>query len=311
MLLEEWPELVKELAALDQVPVPDDVQPTAAPTSYPMPDGSTIHGDAVVRFQDGEGKARFFAQVEVQGEYNLGKLATIRAYHGGEVRRSMCGGHMWVLSPRAAETRRFRENDALYREEFAYRASYLSGADLAPLAGPGRSLAARALAAAVTDLERDGVPSGARDLLLELQHDKKDQVADLMFKAMIEKCADISDLEVGMTDAAMDRLLTLPTFRDFITRREAEVAAKAAARAKAEAEAEAAKAKAEAEAEAARAKAEVLRDALLTYFASRGDNPSSEALAALEACVSQVTLQSWFNRACRGETSVQILEKED
>lgn len=293
-LVEEYPDLARELAGVGEVPVPEHGRPVAVPTSYPMPDGSTVQGDAVVQFRGQDGRARFFAQVEMQNEYSPGKLATLRAYHGGEVRRSRCGGHMFVLSPKAAETRRFWENDALFREEFAFRASYLSGADLAPLSAPGRSLPARALAAAMTDMEKDGVPAGARDLLLELQGDGKDRVADLVFKAMIEKCADISDLEVGMTDAAMDRLLTLPTFRARITRREAEVAAKAEAEGEARGE--------------ARARVEGLMDALLTYFAAKDDTPSTAGFAALRACDDPAILRSWLQRAYNGATSAQILE---
>lgn len=148
---------------------------------------------------------------------------------------------MFVLSPKAAETRRFWENDALFRDEFAFRASYLSGTDLAPLAAPGRS-----------------------------------------------------DLEVGMTDAAMDRLLTLPTFRAYITRRETEVAAKAEAEGEARGE--------------ARALMEGFMDALLTYFAAKGDTPSAAGFAALRACGDPAIMRSWLQRAYSGATSAQILE---
>jgi hypothetical protein len=223
------------------------------------------------------------AQVEMQRGYSLGKLTTLRAYHGGEVRRSRCGGHMFVLSPKASETLKFLENEALYHEKFQYRASYLSGVDLAPLAAPGRSLQARALAAAMTDMEKDGVPPGARDLVLELHGHGKDLVADLFVKALIEECADISPLEVGMTDVAMDRLLTLPSFRDLVARREAEAAAKA--------------------------EGEGLKRALLTYFGMEGDTPSADALATLRACSDPAILENWLQRAYRGETSAQILGK--
>lgn len=278
-LVEEYPELVRELADLTGVIVPAQGRPVAAPTSYPMPDGSTIQGDATVHFPDQSGKPRFFAQVEMQNKYSLGKLATLRGYHGGEVRRSQCGGHTWVLSPKGSEARSFIENEALHREEYAFRASYVSGSDLAPFAAPHCPLSSRALAAVMTDLESDGVPCGARSLLLELQEDGKEHVADLIAKAMIEKCADLSDLEADMTDAAMDRLMTLPSFREFVSRR------------------------------AATAQTSELRDALETYFASRGDTPSDDGFAVLEACDSPKTLRNWLHRAYNGETSSQILKK--
>lgn len=288
-LVQEYPDLTLELAELSGFDVSEYGQPVAVPASYPMPDGSTIEGDATVQFQGENGKARFFAQVEMQRKYGLGKLATLRAYYGGEVRRSQCGGHMYVLSPQEAETRKFRENDALYREELAYRASYLSGADLAPFAAPDRSLQARALAAAMTDMAREGVPPGARDLLLELHDHGKDLVADLFVKAMMEECADISELEVGMTDAAMDRLLTLPSFRDFVARREAETAAKTEAQTEVKTE------------------IRVLKNSLKTYFAAKDDILSASALAVLRQCSDPDTLENWLERAYRGETSDQIL----
>jgi hypothetical protein len=115
-LVEEYPDLAQELAELGEVAVPDHVRPVAAPTNYAMPDGSTVQGDAVVQFHGEDGKARFFAQVEMQRGYSLGKLTTLRAYHGGEVRRSRCGGHMFVLSPKASETQVPGERGPLPRD---------------------------------------------------------------------------------------------------------------------------------------------------------------------------------------------------
>lgn len=154
----------------------------------------------------------------------------------------------------------------------------------------------------MTDMENDGMPRGARALLLELQGDGKDRVADLILTAMIEKCADISDLEVGMHDAAMNRLMTLPSFREAMERGIAERLA--------EREAKAAERLAEREALVeAKTRVADLRDVLLTYFTSRGDTPSDDELATLDACGNPTILRSWLQRAYNGETAAQILKK--
>jgi hypothetical protein len=40
-----------------------------------------------------------------------------------------------------------------------------------------------------------------------------------------------------------------------------------------------------------------------------GDTPSADALATLRACSDPAILENWLQRAYRGETSAQILEK--
>lgn len=103
--------------------------------------------------------------------------------------------------------------------------------------------------------------------------------------------ADFSDLEVGMTDAAMERLMALPTFRDFMERRMAEREALVEARVE------------------AKTRVADLRDALLTYFTSTGDTPSDDELATLDTCGNPTVLRSWLQRAYKGETAAQILKK--
>lgn len=83
---------------------------------------------------------------------------------------------------------------------------------------------------------------------------------------------------------AAERLMTLPTFREFIEKREAETAAKTAARTAVKSAA----------------------DSLVEYFMEKGETPSTEALARIRACVDPVVLKVWTRRAWRGETSAQI-----
>lgn len=87
---------------------------------------------------------------------------------------------------------------------------------------------------------------------------------------------------------AAERLMTLPTFREFIEKREAETAAKTAART------------------AAETAVKTAADSLVEYFMEKGETPSTEALARIRACADPVVLKVWTRRAWRGETSAQI-----
>lgn len=71
--------------------------------------------DATVHLLRDEEKCHFL-QVEMQRDYSWSKLATLRAYHGSEVRNAGCGGHMLVLSPRAAVTDSFLRGRDLRRD---------------------------------------------------------------------------------------------------------------------------------------------------------------------------------------------------
>jgi hypothetical protein len=80
-----------------------------------------------------------------------------------------------------------------------------------------------------------------------------------------------------MFDAA-ERLMTLPTFRDLVARREAETAAKTVA------------------------------DDLVDYFMEKRDTPSPDALGRIRGCTDPGVLKGWLRRAWRGETSAQIFD---
>lgn len=285
MVIEEFPEVTAEFARLAGFEVPEYDEITAGPATYPMPDGSTVHGDTAVQFRKG-GTPVFFAQTEMQRRYTFDKLATLRTYHGAEVRRSRCAGVIFTISPEESEARKFQENDALYREELAFRAAYQSGTDLAPLADPGRPLSERVAAVAAADLRKHGVPSGTVSLMLQLRDIGKERVADQLSRSILEECSDISQLEEEVTDAAMDRLMTLPSFRDYIVKRNAESAAKAEVQ----------------------SKLKTLADVLVDYFSAQGDTPSAVALKAIRACDDPAILNSWLHRAYNGETSAQIFE---
>ena len=216
--------------------------------------------DATVHLLRDEEKCHFF-QVEMQQNYSWSKLATLRAYHGSEVRNAECGGHVFVLSPRAAVTDSFLRAEKEAGARLAFSASYLTGRDLAPLAVAGRSFEERALAAAVTDLSK-GITDQAVPVLLEMrEHD--DTVADLFLTAILEECPDEGELEEKLSDLAMQRLQGLPSFQRWAARTterikaevEAEVRAKFEARA-AEERARAAEAAVEERARAAQAAVE-------------------------------------------------------
>jgi hypothetical protein len=309
-LINRHPDLVRELAVLTKVKIPRHDQVVTGPNSHQVRDGSPIATDGTIRFMR-DGKVVFFAQVEMQREYNLDKLATLRAYHGSEVRNTKSGGYMFVLTPAVAEVLKFRTNDKQYREDFRYRSSHLSGEDLGRLAAMNQPYENRALAFALTDFS-GGVPSNAASMLAEMA-DHDTTIANLCFRTILEECPDVTTMEQTMEPEILAKLRQLSFWRDF----EAEVHAKAqaaqaeAAAAQAEAAAAAqaeaaAAARAEAAAEITRAEAQGIARSLREYFALRGDTPSEYALGRIRSCPEPDILENWLTRAFAGEKSTAI-----
>lgn len=293
-LVDEFPQLAYPVTQIAGITLPEHDQVVPDSNTHQDPAGPPIETDATLRLLRG-GKPQQFLHVEMQRRYNFDKLATLHAYHGSEVRKAGCGGHVLVLSPQEAEAAKFRAADAAHHEELAYRGTYMSGADLAPLAGPGRPLPERALAAAMSDLRGKPVPPGARALLVELSELSK-LAADLYMKTILEECDGLAGLEAGMSDTARERLLTLPTFREWHEETERHALQRGLNRGL---EQGIQQGKEEGELEA-------LRTALTSYFASRSDTPSEPAITQIGACANPVTLRSWLTRAYNGETSAHI-----
>jgi hypothetical protein len=164
--IEECPEVAVLLAEIAGVKLPDHDQVRSAPNKHRVRGRRAIETDNTVRLLH-QGTTRFFAQVETQRKFSPEKLATLRAYHGSEVRNTGCGGHVFVLSPRTSDTRRFRQEEERLREELAFQVSYMAGEDLEPLAAARRPLHARLTAVALADLAQ-GRTDRAVSLLLEL-----------------------------------------------------------------------------------------------------------------------------------------------
>jgi hypothetical protein len=332
-LINRHPDLIRELAVLTKVKIPRHDQIVTGPNSHQVRGGSPIATDGTIRFMR-DGKVVFFAQVEMQREYNLDKLATLRAYHGSEVRNTKSGGYMFVLTPAVAEVLKFRANDKQYREEFRYRSSHLSGEDLRRLAAMNQPYENRALAFALTDFS-GGVPSNAASMLAEMA-DHDTTIANLCFQTMLEECPDVTTMERTMDPEILAKLRQLSFWRDFEAEVHAKVAAEQAeaeaARVAAEAEAEAARVAAEAEAEAARVAAEAearaaaaaeitraeaqgkaqgIARSLREYFALHGDTPSEYAFGRIRSCSEPEILGSWLTRAFAGEKSTAIFPEPE
>jgi hypothetical protein len=282
VIVDRYPELVRSLAEIARVRLPGYDQVVSASNRHQVRDGHPIETDTTVRLLSG-GEPRHFVQVEMQQEYSFGKLCTLRAYHGSEIRNVGCGGHVFVLSPRAGETAKFRKGDAASSSALAYQAAYLSGRDLAPLSRPGAAFAERALAAAMSDLRTSGVPPGAVRMLMEMRNESE-LIADLFMRAMLEECADVDKLGEDVDDAVIDRLSTVPAFRDWVDRKAVDIRA----------------------ASKAEGVHEHALHALLTYFAVKRDTPTSDAIATMRACTDPAILDSWLQRAYQGETSTEI-----
>ncbi len=249
---------------------------------------------------------------------------------------------MFVLSPRAAVTESFLRAEKEAGTRLAFSASYLTGRDLAPLAAAERPFEERALAAAVTDLSR-GITDQTVLVLLEMrEHD--DTVADLFLTAILEECPDEGELEAKLSDLAMQRLQSLPSFQRWAARTSERIRAEVTAEVKAEVEAERAKVEAKVEAEKAKIEAKVEAEvearvraamevaaeertrvaqeaavsqarevvhSLQSYFSAKGDAPSLGALETMNACTSMTTARYWLNRAYAGETCAEIFADGD
>jgi len=294
------PESVVALAEAVGVRLPehDDVAP--APDSHQMQDGNVIYTDATVRLLR-EGRAVFFATVEMQRKYAEEKYATLHAYHGSGVRNAGAGGHLFVLSERAAVTERFRVEDSTRRAELAFAASFHSGQDLGPLEDRKLPLGARVLPAALADFSAD-VPR-TREMLDELT-DSDLTLANLYVRAIVEEVPKAMLGEVLQQDM-FDKLRELESFREY----EAKVRAEHEATIKAEADARVAKADArvvETEARMAETEAATTADNLAEFLILRGDAPTEHALNTMSACRNARLLAAWLKRAYLGETSAQL-----
>lgn len=291
MLVNLYPRLAVRLAEVTGEECPPYERLAAGPNTHQVRrDGKRgqVASDATVHLMRGEEKCHFF-QVEMQRDYKWSKLATLRAYHGSEVRNAGCGGHVFVLSPRASVTGRFRRAEDEARARLAFSVSYLTGQDLEPLAVAGGPFEERALAAAMTDFS-GGLTAGTVPMLLEMQ-EQNETMADLFFRAILEECPDESELEEELSDLAMRRLESLPSFQRW--------AAGKIERMRQDIERDA-------ERKIAAAQAKTAIQSLLDYFTVKGDAPTSGALEAMNACTNPTAAQSWLKRAFAGETSAQI-----
>jgi hypothetical protein len=131
-IVHEYPDAAVAVADALGVLLPehDDVQ--AMPDSHYAEDGNTIYGDATVRLLR-NGKPVFFLAVEMQRRHEKGKYATMVAYHGSGVRRANAGGRVLVLSDNAAESAKFRREDAERRAELAFAAAFGSRSEVEPI----------------------------------------------------------------------------------------------------------------------------------------------------------------------------------
>lgn len=328
VLINKFPRLAVRLAEVAGESCPAYDRVAAGPNTHQVRKAGKrgqVVSDATVHLLRDEEKCHFY-QVEMQRDYSWSKLATLRAYHGSEVRNAECGGHVFVLSPRAAVAGSFLRAEKEAGARLAFSASYLTGRDLLPLTRAERPFEERALAAAVTDFSR-GITDQVIPMLLEMrEHD--DTVADLFLTAILEECPDEGELEEKMSDLAMQRLQGLPSFQRWAARTTERITAEIEAKVRAEAEAQAearvraaieaaAEERARAAEEAARERARAAEEAavsrarevvhdLQAYFTAKGDVPSLGALETMNACTSLTTARYWLNRAYAGEACAQI-----
>lgn len=269
-----FPLLGEMVVSAAGISVPPHDQFGPGPVIHEAKDGAPIENDATVYLTRG-GERNFFVQIEVQKKYDPGKLATLRAYHASEVRNSRCGGAVIVLSPRESVAARFRKEEELHREEFAYRSAFLSGEDLAEMAALGRSFPERAMVMALTDFSA-GIPDGFWDMFEEMSA-VDDLLGRLFLEAMLEE-RPVGDkrLEEDLSPEALERLNAIPAFRE------------------------------RCDAARAEGRLEIMRESLLQYFRARQDDLASHARAAIENCTDLGILQRWRDRAYSGETSRQI-----
>lgn len=282
------PESVVALAEAVGVALPEHDDVASAPDSHQMQDGNVIYTDATVRLLR-EGRAVFFATVEMQRRYAEEKYATLHAYHGSGVRNAGAGGHLFVLSERAAVTEKFRAEDSARRAELAFAASFHSGQDLAPLENQNLPLGARLLPAALADFRSD--PPRTQAMLDELEHSDL-TLADLYMRAIVEEVPYTMLGEILQPDMR-DKLRTLEWFREYEAEIEAKARAEAEARAKAETE------------------AATTANNLMEFLILRGDVPTGHALNTISACRNAPLLAAWLKRAYLGETSAQLFPEPE
>jgi hypothetical protein len=300
-LITSYPWLVRAVAGIAGTVFPEHDRLELGPTAHRLPEGRTVHGDAAVRMVRG-GRPAHFAQVEVQKEYGWDKLVTLRAYHASEVRRSGCGGQVFVLSPRPEVSEKFAENEKRAAEELAFRASYLSSADLTPLAGEDRRLPERALAAAAADFGK-GLPGGALALVSELRQESE-FLADLLFTAIMEECPDDREVEQAMTPEVLARLEGIPSFRAWQEKARATGHDQGIQEGRQEGRQEGIQqGRRQGKADGMlQGKAQTL----IQFFTTRGDAVPAHAVTDILTCPDTGTLDGWVERAFGGETAQQI-----
>lgn len=291
VLVNLYPQLAVRLAEVTGEECPPYERVAAGPNTHQVRKNGKrgqVVSDGTVHLLRDEEKCHFF-QVEMQRDYKWSKLATLRAYHGSEVRNAGCGGHVFVLSPKGSVTDSFRKAEEEARVRLAFSVSYLTGQDLQPLAVTDRPFEERALAASITDFT-GGIAAGTVPMLLEMQeHDET--VADLFFRAILEECPDESELEEALSDLAMQRLESLPSFQRW-------AAGKIERMRQEEAERR--------QWEIAVTQTKTVIESLLDYFTTKGDVPTPGALETMNACTNPTAARSWLKRAYAGETSAQI-----
>jgi hypothetical protein len=292
MLVERFPELVERLAEASGVDYPAHDRVMAAPTTHHVPGGAPVATDSTVRLLR-RGRPTFFAHVEMQNEFRARKVPTLRAYHGIQVRKSGCGGRVFVLSPRRSVTQRFRDEEERRGHELSFQVSYLSGDDLAYLSKSAYPYPERALAAASADY-RNGATVEAKTVLVEMGWRGHDDLARALVLAIIEGCPDEGKVLETMSDVALERLAWLPQVQELL--------AQATARLRQELD----QARADAKCADLQARADAKRGDLMAYFSAKGEVLTSSAYKTIQACADEAIIYTWLMRAFRGETAAEI-----
>jgi hypothetical protein len=263
---------------------------TAGPTTHERAKGTQLGNDVTLR-NTRDGRAESFVHVEVQGKYTSAKFLALRAYHGSEVLKNGTGGTMVVLSHNAETAAQFRAAEAAGGQELAYRGVYLSGADLADMAGPDRPFEERALVAALASYTK-GIPPEVHPLLQEMD-DRDPVMAELFWEVMLDECpTDDKRLEEEMfSPETYQRMHQMPVFQRYFDKLEAKGKTEGKAEGKAEGKV-----------------AEAI-EALFQFFKARGDEISLNADVEIETCTDVETLHGWRDRAYRGETAEQIFDR--
>jgi hypothetical protein len=302
--VQRYPDAVIALAEAVRVPLPEHDQVVAGPDAHQLRDGSTVHTDGTVRLLL-EGKPVFFATVEMQRRFGKDKYTTLHAYHGSGVRNVNAGGHLFVLSDRAAEAARFRAEDASRRVELAFAGSFHSGVDLEAMRYAKRlSLGARALPAALAEFGA-GVPDWARELLEEMSRSDL-TLADLYLRTIVEEVPEMTMVGEALRPDMFERLRELESFREYEAKVKAEADAAAQAAAQAAVKVQLAEANAQLAAAKAQTETATIASNLKEFLVLRGDAPSAHTLHAISDCGSADVLAAWLKRAYLGETAAQL-----